>query len=160
MSVQGMAALLSGATAEGLKELVQLKGRLDELMKRKKALEKGLAEIDREIRGVEQAVIRVARREVPAAVLRGLGGIGSRRRRRRRAQPSLYSVIAEVLREKGRPMNVAEIAAAVREEKGYRSRARDFKGQVRILLYKNEKGLFKKIGSGLFTYADVPGPGG
>ena len=39
------------------------------------------------------------------------------------------------------------------KEKGYKTKAKNFKSQVRILLYKNEKGLFKKTGPGKFSHA-------
>ena len=62
-------------------------------------------------------------------------------------------MIVELLKEKKKPMKINEICEAVLKEKKYKTQAKNFKANVRILLYKNEKGLFKKVKTGLFGLA-------
>jgi hypothetical protein len=71
-------------------------------------------------------------------------------KRRRIAQPSLSSLIVEILKEKKRPLRINEICDALLKEKNYQTRAKDFKGQVRVMMYRNDKGLFGKPKPGLF----------
>ena len=123
-----------------------LKGRLEGLEKKKKALEKSLATVDRQIEALEASICkpaprRNAFREAPKA----------RKPKKRIVQPSLSSVVSEVLREKKKRLKVNEIVKAVLEEKKYKTQSKNFKGQLRILLYKNERRLFRKAGPGLFT---------
>jgi hypothetical protein len=73
------------------------------------------------------------------------------RGRRRIAQPSLSALIVEILKEKKRPLGINEISDALLKEKGYRTRAKDFKAQVRVTVYRNDKGWFKKVKAGLFA---------
>jgi ABC-type branched-subunit amino acid transport system ATPase component len=67
--------------------------------------------------------------------------------------PADVNRIAEILREKKRPLGVNDICDALLQEKKYKTKAKNFKANVRILLYKNEKGLFKKAGPGRFRAA-------
>jgi len=59
--------------------------------------------------------------------------------------------VVEVLGEKKKPMKVTDLCDTVLKEKKYKTRAKNFKSQLRILLYKNDKKLYKKVGPGLFT---------
>lgn len=146
MNRKDLAYLMESVSAADLKQLLEVKGKLEDLTRKKKELEKNLVEVDRRIAALLGSV-----KGLPAAAVEGAARKGRAGKRRRIAQPSLASVIADVLRENRRPMKVNDIAAAVVEKKKYRTKARDFKSQIRILLYKNEKKWFKKVAPGLFT---------
>ena len=64
-------------------------------------------------------------------------------------------MIAEILKEKKKPLGVNDICDALLKEKKYKTKAKNFKANVRILLYKNEKGLFRKSGPGRFRLAAI-----
>lgn len=148
MNRKDLASLMESVSVADLKHLLEVKGKLEALTQKKKELEKNLAEVHRRI-----AALLGSARGLPAAAGKGAVRKGKPGQRRRIAQPSLASVIADVLRESRKPMKVNDIAATVVQKKKYRTRARDFKSQIRILLYKNEKKLFKKVAPGLFTVA-------
>jgi hypothetical protein len=57
------------------------------------------------------------------------------------------------MKEKKRPLKINDICDALLEEKNYRTRAKDFKAQVRVMMYRNDKGLFSKPKPGLFKLA-------
>lgn len=149
MKRTGLAALMETVTARTLRELVTLKGKMEELETKRKAVERSLSDVDGQLTALEREAEKL---------LGGSGGVrgGPRGTGRRIAQPPLAGIVAEVLREKGMPLKVTEICQAVLEEKHYRTQAKDFKSQVRILLYKNEKGLFTKTGRGLFSAVGTP----
>jgi uncharacterized Zn finger protein len=69
------------------------------------------------------------------------------------AQPPLSSAIVEILKTKKKPLKVNEIHDALLNEKKHKTKAKDFKAVVRIVLYKNEKGLFERVGPGAFVLA-------
>lgn len=148
MNRKDLAYLMESVSLADLKQLLEVKGKLEDLTRKKKELEKNLAEVDRRI-----AALLGSAKGLPVAAVEGAARKGQAGKRRRIAQPSLASVIADVLRENRRPMKVNDIATAVVEKKKYRTKARDFKSQIRILLYKNEKKWFKKVAPGLFTVA-------
>ena len=152
MKKAGLAALMRHVTVGELKGLIARKGKIEELEKKRRTLEKNLADVNKQMDALERAVEKVVEKgklgRVPPK-----GKKARARRRKRIRQPSLSSLVAEVLEEKKKPMRIADICTAVVEGKNYRTRAKDFKSQLRILLYKNEKGLFKKAGPGTFTLA-------
>jgi hypothetical protein len=148
----GLAALMGSVTVGELKGLIALKGKIEGFDKRKRALEKDLADVNRQMDALEKAVEKVAGKGKPARMPSERKRVAGRRRKRIR-QPSLSSLVLEVLEERKKPMRIADICAAVLGGKKYRTRAKDFKSQLRILLYKNEKGLFKKAGPGTFAVA-------
>lgn len=150
MKKAGLAALMGHVTIGELKGLIALKGKIEELEKKKRTLEKNLADVNKQMGALERAVEKVVGKGKPGRVP-PKGKKAKARRRKRIRQPSLSSLVAEVLEEKKKPMRIADICTAVLKGKNYRTRAKDFKSQLRILLYKNEKGLFKKAGPGTFT---------
>jgi hypothetical protein len=76
-----------------------------------------------------------------------------RGKRRRTAQPSLSSLVVEILKERKKALGINDICDALLKEKNYRTRAKNFKAQIRVMMYRNEKGLFKKAGPGRFRLA-------
>lgn len=148
MKRKDLATLMESLSVADLKQLLEVKGKLEELTRKKQELERNLQDVNRRI-----ATLLGSVKGLPAAAVQGVGRKGPPAKRRRIAQPSLASLIVEVLRENRRPMKVNDIARAVVEKKKYVTRARDFKSQIRILLYKNEKKWFKKVAPGLFAVA-------
>lgn len=152
MKRERIAALMGSVTVGELKGLIARKGKIDQLAKKRRALEKGLADVNRQMAELEKALERLAGRGKPARPAT-VGWKTKAGRRKRIRQPSLTSLVAEVLRETKKPMRVGDLCTAVLEGKKYKTRAKDFKSQLRILLYKNEKGLFKLTRPGTFTLA-------
>jgi repressor of nif and glnA expression len=72
------------------------------------------------------------------------------------SQPSIQTLIVEILQEKKKPLSVNEIADSLLKEKKYKTKSANFKNQLRVLLYRNQKAMFKKVGTGQFGLA---GPG-
>jgi hypothetical protein len=74
-------------------------------------------------------------------------------KKERIVQPSLSSLVVQILKEKKKPQKVNDITEALLSEKKYKTQAKNFKANVRILLYKNDKKLFKKVGPGQYGLA-------
>jgi hypothetical protein len=144
MRKQDLVALLQSVSTDELKKAIPIKERMEALEKRKTGLEKELASV---VKQIESLVAPLGAQPASPAGKRKAARKG---KRRRVAQPSLASLIAEILREKKKPLRINDICDALLEEKKYRTRARDFKAQIRVMMYRNEKGLFKKVGPGLF----------
>lgn len=146
MKKQDLVALLQSVSVEDLKNAIPMKEKMERLEKRKKSLEKELASVDQQIESLGMPMAA----KPPARTRRK----GARRAKRRRiAQPSLSSLIVEVLKEKRKPLKINDICDALLKEKNYKTRAKDFKAQIRVMMYRNDKGLFKKAGPGLFKLA-------
>jgi len=140
-----LVALLEAVTVEELKNAIPVKEKIERLEKRRQSLEKELASVVGQIEslGMPKAVTSPGR---PKKGVR-------KTRRRRVAQPSLSSLIVEILKEKKRPLKINDICDALLKEKNYQTRAKDFKAQVRVMMYRNDKGLFGKPKPGLFKLA-------
>ena len=137
-----LVALLESVTVEELKNAIPLKEKIERLEKKRKSLEKELASVVRQIESLGLSQVEKS----PAR--------GRRKRKGRRiSQPSLSSLVVEILKEKKKPLNINQICDALLKEKNYQTRAKDFKAQVRVMMYRNDKGLFKKAGPGLFNLA-------
>jgi len=141
-----LVALLEAVTVEELKNAIPVKEKIERLEKRRKSLEKELASVVKQIEslGMPKAVTSPGRPKKK----------GVRKARRKRiAQTSLSSLIVEILKEKKRPLKINDICDALLKEKNYQTRAKDFKAQVRVMMYRNDKGLFSKPKPGLFKLA-------
>ena len=171
MKKQQLVSLVESVTMDDLKSLVALKGKMEILEKKKRELEKGLASVNRQMETVENSIEKLAgkgirqktvltRKKKKTSKRKTRKTKVVRRTRKRAAQRSLSSVVVEVLGEQKKPMKVADLCTAVLKEKKYKTRAKDFKSQLRILLYKNEKKLFKKAGPGLFVLSGSASRGG
>jgi len=148
MARTDLSALFESASVQELKSLIVARENYDRLLKKKIALEKDLAIINREINNLLVPLGKSTRTRAPAA--------GKSTPRKRIAQPSIQSLIIDTLREKHRPLSVNEIADALLQEKKYRTKSGNFKNQLRVLLYRNQKGLFRKTDAGTFTLAEAP----
>jgi len=153
MAKKELLTLLQSASVKDLKELLVLKKELDALEKKEKALLKQFTSVSKDIGSIQTAFGKPSRR-TPAAGVKKTTRKGARKSvKKKTVQPSLSSLIAEILKEKKKPLGVNDICDALLKEKKYKTKAKNFKANVRILLYKNDKGLFKKAGPGKFKLA-------
>ena len=154
MAKKELLALLQSASVKDLKELLVLKKELDALEKKEKALLKQFTSVSKDIGSIQTAFGKPSRRKKPAARVKKTTRKGTRKSAKKKAvQPPLSSLIVEILKEKKKPLGVNDICDALLKEKKYKTKAKNFKANVRILLYKNDKGLFKKAGPGKFKLA-------
>lgn len=147
-----LVALLKAVTVEELQRAIPVKEKFEKLEARRKSLQKELASVVKQIEslGLPGGAIGSALEADRA---------GRKTSRRRISQPSLSSLIVDILKEKKKPLSINQICDALLKEKGYQTRARDFKAQIRVMMYRNDKGLFKKPRPGLFTLsADAQPP--
>jgi len=146
--------LLRSATVQDLQELLVLKKDLDALEKKQKELLRQFTSVSKDIGSIQTSFGRLSRTRQAASVKKAAKSRGKKSAKRTRAaQPSVDSLIAEILTEKKKPVGVNEICDALLEEKKFKTKAKNFKANVRIVLYKNEKGLFRKVGPGRFRPA-------
>ncbi len=145
MAKKELLALLRSASAKDLKELLALKKELDDLEKKQSELLEQFMSVSKDIGSIQASFDKPGRKKTRKR--------DGKPAKRKTVQPSLAALIAEILREKKKPLGVNDISDALLREKKYKTRAKDFKANVRILLYKNEKGLFKKAGPGRFRAA-------
>jgi len=150
MANADLSDLLESMSLQELKSLIAARENYDRLQKKKTALEKELDAVNRNIDHLLAPLQRIVRVRPPSS------GVP----RRRTAQLSIEKLIIEMIRENQRPMTVNEIAHTLLNEKQYRTTSGNFKNQLRVLLYRNRKGLFKKTDAGTFDLAgDVSGAG-
>jgi hypothetical protein len=150
---QNVLDLLNGVSESDLKHFISNKARIKPLEKKKKALEKALSSVSEQIARLQGGV---ARPQGKPAVGKGKRKELVRRSTRKRiAQPSLSSLVVDILREKKKALKVNDICDALLMEKKYKTQAKNFKANVRIVLYKNDKKLFKKVGPGKFGLSVV-----
>jgi hypothetical protein len=126
-----------------------VKGKLVELEKKKASLENELSSVGKQIEDMRRSVATKWTGE--SRLCRKVRA--GKPRRRRVAQPPVSALVTEILKEKRKPLGVNQISDSLLNEKKYKTYSKNFKGQLRVLLYKNEKGLFKRTGSGLFALA-------
>ncbi len=141
-----LVALLEAVSVEELKNAIPLKEKLEKLETRRRRLEK---ELDSVVKQIESVGLPKAATSPARARTKGV----RKGKRRRVAQPSLSSLVVDILKEKKKPLKINDICEALLEEKKYQTRAKDFKAQVRVTMYRNDKGLFSKPKPGLFKLA-------
>ena len=152
MAKKELLALLQSASAKDLKELLALKKELDDLEKQQAELLKQFTSVSKDIGSIQASFGKTGRKKTVSRRKKARKPAG-KPAKKKVAQPPLATLIAEILREKKKPLGVNDICDALLQEKKYKTRAKNFKANVRILLYKNEKGLFKKAGPGRFRAA-------
>jgi len=154
MAKSNLIKMLESTSLQQLQSLLTAKEKLDKLQSKKSSLEKDLASVDKEIASLQgsmgKPVPAKRRGRKPSKVVRAKR---KPRKGKKAAQPSIQSLIVDILQEKKKPLSVNEISDALLKEKGYKTKSSNFKNQLRVLLYRNQKGLFKKTGAGLFGLA-------
>jgi hypothetical protein len=132
--------------------MIITKEKLDKLLEKKSALELDLTRVDREIESITRSVERTGSK--PTAVKKVPPTNQERvRKGKKSSQPSIESLVVEILKEKKRTLAVNEIAVSLLNEKKYMTSSANFKNQLRVILYRNQKGLFKNVGPGEFALA-------
>ena len=152
MKKNTLANMLDTISLKDLRSMIPFKVKMDTLQKKKQDLEKSLESVNHEIESLMGTTGKTSGRRPsrPKGITKKKT---VKRTRKRIAQSSLSSVVVEILQEKKKPLKINEICEAVLKEKGYKTQAKNFKANVTILLYTNKKGLFKKVGPGLFGLA-------
>jgi len=152
MKKQQMFRLMQTMSASDLQSLVPMKVKMEGLESKKATLERELSVVSRQIMLLQGSLGKAGGRKTPIKVeVKPKRAIGIPRKRIE--QPSLASVVVGILKAKKGPAKVNDICEAVLTEWKYKTNSKNFKGQLRILLYRNEKGLFEKAGPGLFALA-------
>ena len=142
MKKSDISHLLQLVSIDDLTNLIPVKKKLDALRKKRKDLDRKLAGVDKQIQAIESSLGKT--------ISLRPGKTDSGKGKTRIDQPSLASVTLEIMKEKKGPLTVNDIHDALLNEKKYQTQAKNFKGNLRVLLYKNDKGLFRKVGPGEF----------
>jgi len=139
-------------TIEELKKELRVRERqLATLVKRRDALLKKLAGVDREIGRLTGEVATAGKASKRKKVVkRAKSRAKAKPGRKRRAGKTLADVIVKVLSKSEEPMRVKDIAAAARKA-GHRSTSKDFYGIVAMTVRDESK--FKRVGRGVYKTA-------
>ena len=139
-------------TIEELKKELGVRERqLATLVKRRNALLKRLAVVDREISrltGETTSAGKTSKKKKSAK--RAKSARKAKSTRKRRARKTLAEVMVKVLTKSEEPMRVKDIAAAARKA-GYRSASKDFYGIVAMTI--RDESRFQRVGRGLYKLA-------
>ena len=141
--------LVQKASIKDLEEIIEIKQTIHNLQQKRLSLEEHLRKIDRQIEATMEEIPDI---ELSAMTHSAVSDSG-RTRRSRLETRNLTSLIVEVLTESAGPMKVADIADRLINRKGYTPGGQNFTASLRVLFYKNAKGLFRKEGPGLFGLA-------
>jgi len=136
---------------EDLQLVAAVKKKLTRLRGKKYAIYKEIEGIEKKLEPIRKALPAQALDESGLTRMRQALQKAVRQKGHRR--PSMESLILEILRESNDPVSINELADRVINERGYRTRSPNFKNQLRVLLYRNRKGLFRKVGPGRFVPA-------
>ena len=151
--------LLESTSLSDLKSLVTAKEKMDKLLAKKSSIEKDLAEVEKDITSIQGSLGKAVsgkkrgRKPGPKPSIAVRAKRTPATRGKKSAQGSIESLILEILQEKQKPLSVNEIADLLLKEKGYKTKSANFKNQLRVLLYRNQKGSFEKVGAGQFGLA-------
>ena len=129
-----------------LKDLFNLKKSVDKILSYQHTIDKRLASLERNIENLHNASARKITPKKRA---------GKARARRRKAQRPLTDVIIQVMRKKKGPISVNELAEAILKGKLFTSSAKNFKNNLRVILYRNKKDLFNLSSRGMFELAET-----
>ena len=128
-----------------LRDLFSLKNSVEKILSHQLTIEKRLSGLERWIQKLHKAP--TGKTALPKKA-RKAGA------RRRKAQTPLTDVIIQVMREKKGPISVNELAEAIYKGKLFTSTAKNFKNNLRVILYRNKKELFKLASPGIFELAE------
>jgi len=91
MKKQTLISLLGSVSLQDLKNMIPIKARLDELKEKRKGLEKDLASINKKVDSLESLLSESGPRTLPGSL--------KKTKRQRIIQPSLSSLVVEILKE-------------------------------------------------------------
>lgn len=164
MAQSDLLQLVRSTSLSDLQSMIAAREKIEGLLEKKSSLLKDISAIDQEITSIEKSLARSASKALAPGGRKRSSATRRKRSRGRRgkraSQPSMQSLIAEILREKGRPLSVNEIADTLLNERSYKTTSKNFKHQLRVMLSLNKKGLFKKLGSGMYASAAESTPAG
>lgn len=134
-----------------LQAMIDKKDQLQALQRKRAQLEADLAGVTKQIEAIVASIQGTRTRAKTGA---GKPKAGRKKKvsgaRTRVDQPPVDLLIAEVLSEKKRALSVADLETALIREKGYKTQSKNFRNQLRVTLYRNQKKLFKKTFPGFF----------
>jgi len=154
MKKTDLTKMLDSVSLQDLQSLIAAKGKLDKLLEKKASIEKELASVDKQIESMKRSFEKTSPRKAPARTA-SAASRKKKARRKKASQPSIQSLIVGILQEKKKPLSVNEISEILLQEKKYKTKSANFKNQLRVLLYRNQKGLFRKTGAGRFNLASA-----
>ena len=136
--------MLESTSLQQLQSLLTAKEKLDKLQSKKSALEKDLASVDKEIASLQGSLGKPGpgkkrgRNPGRKPSISKKKAVRAKRkpaaRGKKPSQPSIQSLIVEILQEKKKPLSVNEIAHSLLKEKKYKTKSGNFKNQLRVLL--------------------------
>ena len=157
-------------TSRQLGSLINLKESMKTLEDQREKLEKDIEQINGKITSVLESITSLIVRdeppkdeppkeEPPKKRGRPAGKTGKEPVQKKKAgkkakktpQPSLATLVSEAMKEKGKPLGAKDLTTILIEEKGYRTKSKDFNATLRVMLSKNKGLLFKSVGKGLYT---------
>jgi len=158
MAKSNLITLLDSVSVDQLKSLLTAKEKLDKLESKKSALEKDLASLDKQISSLQLSLGKPVPgkkrgRKPGRKPSKTVRAKRKPRKGKKAVQPSIQSLIVEILQEKKKNLSVNEIADSLLKEKKYKTKSKNFKNGLRVLLYRNQDGMFKKVGAGQFGLA-------
>jgi hypothetical protein len=152
MSKSDLMKILESTSLSDLKSMIITKEKIDKLLNQKSTLERDLSKIDNEIESITGSFAKPGSK---TPIIKKTPATRKKKsaRGKKPIQPSIQSLVVEILKEKKKSLSVNEIADSLLNEKKYKTTSGNFKNQLRVILYRNQKGLFKKLGSGEFALA-------
>ena len=156
MPTINLAKILPTVSLKDFRRLLSVKVKLDARRKRRAAIHRELTAVERRLERVEASLPPYARDRSSLPDLRR--ALERARKDRRPRQPTIEALMVELFRERKRPLSVNELTDGVLNEKGYKSTSPNFRNQLRVLLYRNRKGLYQRVGKGRFTLANGKAP--
>lgn len=153
MPKQYLKEILQKASLKDLHDFVEIKETIDKLEARKAAIERELIEINDALGKIFEKLPDLGI-ELPPKKRRGrrtrAEAMGVQEPPKRPKQPPLAELVKTLLRENGEPMPVDEIVDVLLNEKRYRTKSTNFISNLRVLLYHNKKGYFRRVSPGVF----------
>lgn len=128
-----------------LHDLFSLKNSVEKILSLQLNIEKRLTGLERQLEKLHKTPS--GKPDLPKSARKARG-------RKRKAQTPLTDVIIQVMREKKGPISVNELADAISKGKLFTSKAKNFKNNLRVILYRNNKDLFNLASRGMFELAE------
>ena len=142
-----------------LRDLFDLKKTVDSIKAHQSTIEDQLKRLERHLlgtpkgaskavtKGTEKKTAPKAKAPVPAAKPKRGSGAG-------KGRLSLPEVVVQVMRDKKAPLSVDELADIILKGKLYISASKNFKNNLRVILYRNKKEIFKRVSAGMFQLTE------
>ena len=153
MPKQYLKEILQKVSLKDLHDFVEIKETIDKLEHRKAALERELREINDDLGKIFEKLPNLGI-ELPPKKRRGrrtrAEAMDRQEPPKRPKQTPLAELVKTVIQENGEPMAVDEIVHVLLNERRYRTKSTNFISNLRVLLYHNKKGYFRRVSPGVF----------